>query len=470
MVVVVPCDGFVVITFLSCFMSTLLPYSPFSKDEVNGIIYITSDDVLAYLTHIADYNHRAELRRPCNQKPISKEETLSTFQISFQNKHILHINEIIGLKPYTVQLTESLFSKTGLGYRIFPSSIILSQFLISFSNHISHRKVLELGSGLGLSGIITCQLQAKRIVLTDYNENLLQSLMLNVNENCYSKYKERVLSVKFLDWNPHNIYSCYNKSNVGISYYNDPRTHFDRSTLSLHSNSCKIKSHHIPIHSHSDVVKAPSTCSGSKSFDFSIIGNELFDIIIGADLLYEKESSDWIPLVMKKHVNILALSRRGRLPSTHTAVPCSVHARICSDCFTQHKTNNGINSISNKSSNTSGDSSGRDGMTTDPSPVDYAECSCAVIGIFVAPTRDLSILNCFINNVRNLSTACIHIDIYSATETNWLTKSASQTASALTADSVFRSNLCKKDMNGVLYIDAVEGEDCVIMLIKYNSR
>ena len=428
---------------------------PFSKNDNHGSVHVSSLETLTYLSYLAETQNRGEYRRPCNQRPISnqKNEACTLFEIEFQSlaQQNDEFNNYFEPLKLSISITETSYSTAGLGYRIFPSAIILSQYLINHSHLVRNRKVLELGAGLGLPGLLAHKLHAKRTVLTDCNDDLLRHCSeYNVKSNCYESYINRSISVKYLDWTLANQQSQDN---------------FHSNPTSTAISSIKPINPHILSHQPNTCIhNINSSTSNRKTKPILPLGNETFDIILGTDLLYEKDSAELIPLLLLKHLQY-------KNPCVHSN---EVYERTC---------------------------------TTETS-----------VAIFVSPTRDLSILNLFINNIKKLfhissqpsePTSTFQIYVYSATEKiifetlttnivstyqknslrnyngNMHTNSNNNDNNTSSSNNSINnhnnivpilsfipqglSNLCQQDINGHLYINAEEGEDCVFIILSYSS-
>ncbi len=77
---------------------------------------------------------------------------------------------------------------------IWPSSIALSEYVLENEDEFSGKKILELGCGLGLVGIVLTSIGGD-VVFTDYDSHALQF----TKENFYRNFK-RPASVQLLDW------------------------------------------------------------------------------------------------------------------------------------------------------------------------------------------------------------------------------------------------------------------------------
>lgn len=276
---------------------------------------LTYLEICSWLENVALPSNRALYRRPYNQNPLCSDGDPEVIELEFFNgaqKSFLK-----------AQILESYFFTAGLGYRIFPSSVILSHLIASKPSIVMNRKVLELGAGVGLSGIVASLLGANRTVLSDSIHELLKSLERNAKHNCWKAYKERKISVKYLDWNPNST--------------NPP---LETPTLSQRT--------------------------------FNHVKNEKFDIIIGADILYEFEFAEWLPAVIVSHLNAPS---RGTRRSDYKSLEIQPEL------------------------------SANDGKTGQPATVGDESTFASVLNcaaIFVSPTRDMRILNHFVNKLQGV--------------------------------------------------------------------
>ncbi|KAH9110787.1 hypothetical protein LEN26_008127 [Aphanomyces euteiches] len=74
-------------------------------------------------------------------------------------------------------------SALGLGYYVWPSAIVLASFLADNTSLVVGKRVLELGAGTSLPGLLAVKLGAAHVTLTDKSEldlsNARQSIELN---------------------------------------------------------------------------------------------------------------------------------------------------------------------------------------------------------------------------------------------------------------------------------------------------
>ncbi|XP_043711633.1 protein-lysine N-methyltransferase EEF2KMT isoform X2 [Telopea speciosissima] len=69
------------------------------------------------------------------------------------------------------------------GCSIWPSSLFLSEFILSHLELFSNKSCFEVGSGVGLVGVILAYVKAKKVVLSDGDFSSLANLKLNLEMN-----------------------------------------------------------------------------------------------------------------------------------------------------------------------------------------------------------------------------------------------------------------------------------------------
>lgn len=79
---------------------------------------------------------------------------------------------------------------------IWPASYILVHYLMKYRSEFENEDVLEVGSGTGITGLVAA-VYSKSVVVTDYNEIVLDLLDHNAKENAITGSK---CICKQLDW------------------------------------------------------------------------------------------------------------------------------------------------------------------------------------------------------------------------------------------------------------------------------
>ena len=73
--------------------------------------------------------------------------------------------------------------QNAVGHILWPSATILSHYLVSTPSLISGKRVLEIGAGVGLCGLVAAHLGAHSVVLSDSFQPILNNLIVNVELN-----------------------------------------------------------------------------------------------------------------------------------------------------------------------------------------------------------------------------------------------------------------------------------------------
>lgn len=153
------------------------------------------------------------------RKKIARMRKSSTSALLVHQKNVYSPVEIeISNKKIRLDVTlppdaiEPIFSGAAwAGTIVWPAAISLSQYLQRFQEICKEKVVLELGSGLGLPGIVAGTLGAKKVYLTEQPplDDLLRQNLRNLLEldNSY------VYNVQVLDWES-PIAEIYDKIDV----------------------------------------------------------------------------------------------------------------------------------------------------------------------------------------------------------------------------------------------------------------
>ena len=99
----------------------------------------------------------------------------------------------------TFEISLGEFYEEWTGSRVWPGATHLSRTLLNRDFDITDCEVLELGSGLGISGIAALHAGAYRVAFTEYKDSLLDCCRENVDMNTSENLSCRTLFFK-LDW------------------------------------------------------------------------------------------------------------------------------------------------------------------------------------------------------------------------------------------------------------------------------
>ncbi|KAE8912505.1 hypothetical protein PF005_g3677 [Phytophthora fragariae] len=119
---------------------------------------------------------------------------------SLNSEAMHHVSYTVPTTDSSVVVTcrvASVFNEVGL--KLWEAGWLLAEYAIAHESDFRGRKVLELGAGVGFTGMaLACVCRSSRVVLTDYAPNVMQNLRYNVEINA-SKFICPI-EVQTLDW------------------------------------------------------------------------------------------------------------------------------------------------------------------------------------------------------------------------------------------------------------------------------
>jgi len=104
-----------------------------------------------------------------------------------------------GIFDLVVKIKQDHYDNQGIGmaWRIWDSAIWLSQWIFDNKDLIANKKILEVGAGCGLSGIVA-GIYSNQVVISDYTPEIVKMLKYNIDLN--SKLFRAKPTVIQLDW------------------------------------------------------------------------------------------------------------------------------------------------------------------------------------------------------------------------------------------------------------------------------
>jgi predicted nicotinamide N-methyase len=186
-------------------------------------------------------------------------------------------------KKITIQIREIPFEQGGLGCRLFPSAIMLCDWMTKMSTLFTKdTSVLEIGSGVGACGLMAAHIGCQRVVLSDFYIPLLQNLAVSA---CTAKSlcPNVDIAVNFLDWNDD----------------------YCRLIDSLEPDQHKLKAHLVckdAVMMSYERQHHEGTVLGNKDLVMDLHPHlgfaEAFDVILATDVLYENIQADLLAGVL----------------------------------------------------------------------------------------------------------------------------------------------------------------------------
>lgn len=152
-------------------------------------------------------------RLPLIHQPLV--DSYVTYIWEFISQEIPELSLNVDLSKYeTVTLLESrrMIESGTTGLRTWGASLVLAQYLSKNPSVVKHRRVLELGSGVGFLGIVVASLQLQHattsscndlcgtLYLTDVNEEVLVRCKKNIVLPCNRSSTHPNVHVQKLDW------------------------------------------------------------------------------------------------------------------------------------------------------------------------------------------------------------------------------------------------------------------------------
>jgi predicted nicotinamide N-methyase len=203
-----------------------------------------------------------------------------------QEVHHVHLEfSRDGQETVNVRVREISFRDGGLGCRVFPSAILMCDWMLDMKDFFDSKHVLELGSGVGTCGIMAAHLGCKKVVLSDFYVSLLSYLLMSTHDICEDSYKQSI-SVRRLDW--HDDYTLWRSSSE--------QSNEIRQLLPFLVSSHEISESHERKHQ----LTAMSTCN-TENFP-NLDHDETFDIIIASDVIYENIQADLLLGVLSRRL------------------------------------------------------------------------------------------------------------------------------------------------------------------------
>ncbi|XP_076887390.1 uncharacterized protein LOC143537528 [Bidens hawaiensis] len=166
------------------------------------------------------------------------------------------------------------------GCSIWPSSLFLSEFILSCPELFSMKSCFELGSGVGLVGICLAHVKPSKVVLSDGDLSTLANLKLNLELNH--------MNTKF------------------------------GSSESILEDPCKVKCLHLPWESAVE----------------SDLQDLMPDIVLGADVIYDPQC---IPHLVNVIETLLTTKRSNSLHKERFQVPIAPNDQLNSDSSNEYE-------------------------------------------------------------------------------------------------------------------------------------
>jgi len=99
-----------------------------------------------------------------------------------------------------MKIKQDKYSNTGNAWKVWDSSLVLARWVYANEEIFKNKSVHEVGSGCGLVGLIS-SLYSEKTTLSDYKDEILQNLQINVNLNFQDCLEQKTkIFIKNLDF------------------------------------------------------------------------------------------------------------------------------------------------------------------------------------------------------------------------------------------------------------------------------
>ncbi|KAK9762696.1 hypothetical protein K7432_011315 [Basidiobolus ranarum] len=130
-----------------------------------------------------------------------------------------------GIENIKLEIREPTFAEADLGCRTWSASIVMGKLLCGHTKgyerkvevgepgyelDLSGKRILELGCGTGLAGLMCAKLGASHVTMTDYHPSVLDNVQINIDLSGYSE----ICQVRKLDWWEYFKHSSKNIDNI----------------------------------------------------------------------------------------------------------------------------------------------------------------------------------------------------------------------------------------------------------------
>lgn len=175
---------------------------------VEVLMWINLKNNLQLLSSTTSSQRTQDLATKLHEKIADYKKSDSSFAtIHLQQYHLG--DSLSGKLEWTFQIRQLSYLEVGLAWKVWDSSLLLSQWIFNYPELFCDKIVLEIGSGCGPVGVVLAsEVDAKAIVLTDRIESVLQNIKFNLDlqkeANGIKNKKDKTVEVCRLDWTEEN--------------------------------------------------------------------------------------------------------------------------------------------------------------------------------------------------------------------------------------------------------------------------
>ncbi|CAI0551104.1 unnamed protein product, partial [Linum tenue] len=156
-------------------------YAPYVKNFVKKLIFEVESTHGCVLDEL--YEHYGHYMTSLKEDSLSRGKACKHISFLFTDGSF-ELSSCPKLRKLVVPLNCSLNMLEGdTGCSVWPSSLYLSEFILSFPDKFSNKTCFEVGSGVGLVGICLSHVKASKVILSDGDLSTLANMKLNLGLN-----------------------------------------------------------------------------------------------------------------------------------------------------------------------------------------------------------------------------------------------------------------------------------------------
>ncbi|EKM83962.1 hypothetical protein AGABI1DRAFT_67067 [Agaricus bisporus var. burnettii JB137-S8] len=152
---------------------------------------------------------------PVNQRPPRESYLTHYWQSADRDpcpNDTQQLDDVSRYQTFTLLESQNLIEGGTTGLRTWPASFRLARYLSQHTEIVAHKRVLELGSGVGFLGALIATLQIQQLAassrdlypgslyLTDINDEVLTRCQNNIRLDCNLSSTHPDIHVRTLDW------------------------------------------------------------------------------------------------------------------------------------------------------------------------------------------------------------------------------------------------------------------------------
>lgn len=150
--------------------------------------YEMEEDMLVAIQDVAcEVAYGSNLKYPVNFSPFTTEELWQRLPLVFNISSPIDEKNVEQL--IVRQVTERQSAQDDVGFVMWPSAVVLASYLLENKHIIKGKRILEIGAGCALTGLVAAKLASRQcldtdigsqVIITDFNHTVLENIQRNI--------------------------------------------------------------------------------------------------------------------------------------------------------------------------------------------------------------------------------------------------------------------------------------------------